>query len=100
MNVREQMLFISNFQEYPGGKDRGAENHTKTGFTKLVKVGVELKLFFDSSQFNFRFLKQKLREEFDKEAYENDQDRLLLSAAVAAARHRIDEGYDVEKICK
>jgi hypothetical protein len=41
-----------------------------------------------------------LRTEFEKEAYESDRDRLLLSAAVAAARHRIDEGYEVEKICK
>ncbi len=25
-------------QEYPGAKDQGAEPHSKTGYTKLVKV--------------------------------------------------------------
>ena len=43
---------------------------------------------------------KKLREEFEKESYEKDKPRLLLSAAVAAARHRIDDGYEVDKICE
>ena len=43
---------------------------------------------------------RKLREEFEKEAYVKDKPRLLLSAAVGAAKQRIDEGYEVDKICK
>ncbi len=27
-------------QEYPGAKDQGAEPHSKTGYTKLVKVNM------------------------------------------------------------
>jgi hypothetical protein len=41
-----------------------------------------------------------LRNEFEKEAYEKDKNRLLLSTAVGAAKHRIEEGYEVEEICK
>ena len=29
------------FKEYPGAKDQGAEPHSKTGYTKLVKVMYE-----------------------------------------------------------
>jgi hypothetical protein len=43
---------------------------------------------------------QKLRQEFEKESYEKDKPRLLLSAAVGAAKERIDEGYEVDEICK
>jgi hypothetical protein len=44
--------------------------------------------------------KKKLRQEFENEAYAKDKPRLLLSAAVGAAKHRIEEGYEVEEICK
>lgn len=43
---------------------------------------------------------QKLREEFEKESYEKDRPRLLLSAAVGAANQRIDAGYEIAEICK
>jgi hypothetical protein len=36
--VLSGMVYFLSFKEYPGGKDRGAESHTKTGFTKLVNV--------------------------------------------------------------
>ena len=41
-----------------------------------------------------------MRKEFEKEAYKNDKERLLLSAAVGAARERVDDGYEVEELCK
>ncbi|RNA45046.1 acidic mammalian chitinase-like, partial [Brachionus plicatilis] len=65
--------------EYPGATDRQAANNTKEGFTRLV---------------------MRLREEFEKEAYEKDKPRFLLSAAVGAANERIDAGYEIEIICK
>lgn len=43
---------------------------------------------------------KRLRETYETEAYEKDKPRLLLSAAVAAAPHRIEAGYDVDIICE
>lgn len=43
---------------------------------------------------------KKLREAFEKESYEKDRPRLLLSAAVGAAKERIEQGYEVDKICQ
>ncbi|UJR10648.1 hypothetical protein I4U23_014843 [Adineta vaga] len=65
--------------EYPGAKDQGAEPHSKTGYTKLVK---------------------KLSEVFQNEAEETGKEKLLLTCATAAARHRIEAGYEVEEVCK
>ncbi|CAF1099853.1 unnamed protein product [Rotaria sordida] len=65
--------------EYPGAKDQGAEPHSKTGYTKLVK---------------------KLSEMFQEEATQTGKERLLLTCATAAARHRIEAGYEVKKVCK
>lgn len=41
-----------------------------------------------------------MREEFEKESYEKDKPRFLLSAAVGAAKQRIEAGYEIEEICK
>jgi chitinase len=41
-----------------------------------------------------------LKERYEIESYEKDKPRLLLSAAVAAAKQRIEQGYDVEEICE
>ncbi|UJR35173.1 hypothetical protein I4U23_027940 [Adineta vaga] len=65
--------------EYPGAKDQGAEPHSKTGYTKLVK---------------------KLSRVFAREAERTGQEKLLLTCATAAARHRIEAGYEVEEVCK
>ncbi|CAF1066173.1 unnamed protein product [Adineta steineri] len=65
--------------EYPGAKDQGAESHSKTGYTKLVK---------------------KLSRVFQQEAKETGKEKLLLTCATAAARHRIEAGYEVEEVCK
>ncbi|CAM4857741.1 unnamed protein product [Rotaria socialis] len=65
--------------EYPGAKDQGAEPHTKTGYTKLVK---------------------KLSEMFQQEAEQTGKEKLLLTCATAAARHRIEAGYEVSELCK
>ncbi|CAF1366875.1 unnamed protein product [Rotaria magnacalcarata] len=65
--------------EYPGAKDQGAELHTKTGYTKLVK---------------------KLSEMFRQEAEHTGKEKLLLTCATAAARHRIEAGYEVSELCK
>ncbi|CAF0771138.1 unnamed protein product [Adineta steineri] len=65
--------------EYPGAKDQGAEPHSKTGYTKLVK---------------------KLSRVFKREAERTGQEKLLLTCATAAARHRIEAGYEVEEVCK
>jgi hypothetical protein len=43
---------------------------------------------------------KKLRAAFDKEAFEKDKPRLLLSAAVGAANERIEQGYEIDLICK
>ncbi|CAF2796695.1 unnamed protein product [Rotaria sp. Silwood2] len=65
--------------EYPGAKDQGAEPHSKTGYTKLVK---------------------KLSQMFQQEAKQAGKEKLLLTCATAAARHRIEAGYEVEEVCK
>ncbi|CAF0830914.1 unnamed protein product [Rotaria sp. Silwood1] len=65
--------------EYPGAKDQGAEPHSKTGYTKLVK---------------------KLSQMFQQEADETGKEKLLLTCATAAARHRIEAGYEVKEVCK
>ncbi|CAF1510863.1 unnamed protein product, partial [Didymodactylos carnosus] len=65
--------------EYPGAKDQGAEAHTKRGYTKLVK---------------------KLSRTFEKEASLTGKEKLLLTCATAAARHRIEAGYEVKEICE
>ncbi|CAF2393629.1 unnamed protein product [Rotaria sp. Silwood2] len=64
--------------EYPGAKDQGAEPHSKTGYTKLVK---------------------KLSRVFKREAERTGQEKLLLTCATAAARHRVEAGYEVEEVC-
>ncbi|CAF4295445.1 unnamed protein product, partial [Adineta steineri] len=63
--------------EYPGAKDQGAEPHSKTGYTKL-----------------------QLSRVFQQEAKETGKEKLLLTCATAAARHRIEAGYEVEEVCK
>jgi hypothetical protein len=94
------LLFV---KEYPGATDRMAENGTKKGFTKLVRVGFFVETYYSKHLYlllNILVIFQKLRQAFDKESYEKDKPRLLLSAAVGAAKHRIDEGYEVDEICK
>ncbi|KAI3386502.1 hypothetical protein SNEBB_005302 [Seison nebaliae] len=65
--------------EYPGAKDRGAAKGTREKYTEMVRI---------------------LRETFNKDAAENGKNKILLTTATAAAEHRIEEGYEVEKICK
>ena len=43
---------------------------------------------------------QDLMEEFEREALETGQERLLLSVAVPAGKNNIDTGYDVAEIHK
>ncbi|CAF3391220.1 unnamed protein product [Rotaria sp. Silwood1] len=84
-NIMQQTLNRSASQigdfryEYPGAKDQGAEPHSKTGYTKLVK---------------------KLSQMFQQEAEETGKEKLLLTCATAAARHRIEAGYEVKEVCK
>lgn len=55
-----------------------------------------MRLLFKANSFSLK----RLRETYETEAYEKDKPRLLLSAAVAAAPHRIEAGYDVDIICE
>jgi GH18 family chitinase len=41
---------------------------------------------------------QEFREAIDREAFEQDREKLIMSAAVAAGKKRIDTGYEVAKI--
>ena len=43
---------------------------------------------------------KRLRESYEEESYKKDKPRLLLSAAVGAAAHRVDQGYEVKEICE
>ncbi len=103
-------------QEYPGAKDQGAEPHSKIGYTKLVKVKTKSfgNLRRKKKEFDFE---QKLSRVFKREAEHTRQEKLLLTCAtgifihqknnqsiidliIAAARHRIEAGYEVEEVCQ
>ena len=43
---------------------------------------------------------QEMRDQFDEEAEETGQPALLLTAAVAAGKSKIDAGYDVRAIAR
>ncbi|CAF1473844.1 unnamed protein product [Rotaria sp. Silwood1] len=63
--------------EYPGVDWRDSPREDKQKFTKLCEV---------------------LYEAFEKEAEKSGQERLLLTAAVAAAKVNIDKAYEVDKL--
>ena len=46
----------------------------------------------------FKFYAQILYEMFEKEAEKTGNERLLLTAAVAAAKINIDKAYEVDKL--
>jgi chitinase len=61
--------------EFPG--DRGGTPEDKPNFTKLV---------------------QEFRIEIENEKLEDEQDPLLMSAAVAAGKNRVNNGYEIKEI--
>ena len=73
------------------------ETNDKTGFTKLVKV-IYANTTIKSIFLLFNILFQDFRLEFQNEAFISDKPRLLLTAAVAVWKPKVEAGYEPEKI--
>ncbi len=71
-------------------------------FNAKLLINVEQFNIYKKTKFikKLNFILKKLREAFEKESYEKDRPRFLLSAAVGAAKERIEQGYEVDKICQ
>lgn len=64
--------------EFPGDEERGGSPNDKPNFSQFVK---------------------ELREAVDEEDSEQ-LDKLIISAAVSAGKSRINQGYEIKKLCK
>ena len=72
---------------------RDSPKEDKQKFTRMCEVRMVLR----NSEI-FKFYAQILYEMFEKEAEKTGNERLLLTAAVAAAKINIDKAYEVDKL--